>query len=429
MKDNILDKLKHNPTSFLIDEKTKIKEVKKYQKFVEEYVSNIDSRYNQGLLLEYLLDEDKDYFMSISNRADGKTSTYIHFFIKFAIKFNIKLCIVVRHHDLMKTMQNNIHELFNQKWNDLDGTKVFFARNQEYIEIIYNNTAIAILIDLNNADDLKNISTYLKKYPIILYDEFLALESSYLPDEVEKMATIYQSINRDERIPYITFPKIFMLGNAVNFSSPFLSYFEIFDTLETHEINTIQQYDTLMLEMLRNDQSNEQRNIRAFKNVNNAMDSGQFNFNKYNISTRDQKKNIMLISDVIYVKVGRKYLKIIYNKKTYEVILSIINFNNDYQFNTMMIDNTDTSVFLKDSFFNVEHEKKHEKGLYLYENSFSKEYIMNDPIILQMKIMKIIGYYEEEKKEDVLEENIRIRSYNHLENTKRRLFEKFELGW
>src|SRR5699024_6674248 len=127
---------------------------------------------------------------------------------------------------------------------------------------------IALISDLNNATELKYFSNYLKKFPIMVYDEFLALETDYLHDEWDRLKTIYQSIDRMESYQLIHKPKIFYFGNAINFESPILHGLKIFNILENHKINTakIYHYDfNIMLEINRNDNANEQRNVRAFR--------------------------------------------------------------------------------------------------------------------------------------------------------------------
>src|SRR5699024_9941720 len=106
-----------------------------------------------------------------------------------------------------------------------------------YVSLNYKDRTIAVISDLNNASELKYFSNYLKKFPIIIYDEFLTLQTDYLPDEWERLKTIYQSIDRIEKYPLIHKPKIFYFGNAVNFESPILHGLKIFNILEKHPIN------------------------------------------------------------------------------------------------------------------------------------------------------------------------------------------------
>ncbi|WP_233947143.1 hypothetical protein, partial [Eggerthella lenta] len=185
-------------------------------------------------------------------------------------------------------LQDKMRELIEDiistvRW--IDPNELRFKSNSDYITIYLGDKPIFLIADLNNASDLKQSSNVLKNFPIILYDEFLALESDYVQDEYQKMATIYKSIDRIPNRPYIKSPKIIYLGNPVNFSSPLLPSLNIYNHLQTHEINTIQQYGNILLEMRRNDQRNDGKNIRAFPDPNDSDVTGEFKFSNYRLVT------------------------------------------------------------------------------------------------------------------------------------------------
>src|SRR5699024_7324748 len=214
---------------------------------------------------------------------------------------------------------------------------------QYYVTLNYKDKTIALISDLNNATELKYFSNYLKKFPIMVYDEFLALESDYLPDEWERLKTIYQSIDRLESYPLIHKPKIFYFGNAVNFESPILHGLKIFNILEKHPINTakIYHYDfNVMLEINRNDNANEQRNTRAFGSGDDSMTTAQFETNDYLLATDSDRLKIKRNPRSIYVKLKNDYLKIWFNRDTLDVILSIESrIDEAYQYNMQLKDN------------------------------------------------------------------------------------------
>src|SRR5699024_2804073 len=112
-----------------------------------------------------------------------------------------------------------------------------FIRTQYYVSLNYKDQTIAIISDLNNASELKYFSNYIKKFPIIVYDEFLTLETEYLPDEWVRLKTIYEYIDRIEKYPLIVKHKIFYFSNAVNFDSLLFHVLEMFNILENHLIN------------------------------------------------------------------------------------------------------------------------------------------------------------------------------------------------
>src|SRR5690625_7950052 len=101
---------------------------------------------------------------------------------------------------------------------------------------------ITIMTDLNSATGLKYFTHFLKKFSIMVYDEFLAIESDYLSDEWIRLQTIYESIDRVEEYPLIYKPKILYLGNAVNFESPILHMLEIFNILYRKPLYIMKKY-------------------------------------------------------------------------------------------------------------------------------------------------------------------------------------------
>src|SRR5699024_12470578 len=169
----------------------------------------------------------------------------------------------------------------------------------------YKDKTIAMISDLNNANELKYFSNYMKNFPIIIYDEFLALETEYLPDEWLRLKTIYESIDRIEKYPLIHKPKIFYFGNAVNFDSPVLHGLKMFNILENHKMNTakIYKYDfNVMLEINRNENANKRRNTRAFQSSDDSMTTAQFETNDYNIATDSDREHVKRNPRFIYVK-------------------------------------------------------------------------------------------------------------------------------
>src|SRR5699024_8877379 len=164
-----------------------IKETEKYFKFVDSFrEKHIPERYNQIKLLDYLLDVDVDHLVSISNRSDGKSFNYIHALIKLSLDFGVRFMLIARHYTVRFAYQKFLLKI-------LDKSKIYkskdfmFMRTDFYITILYKDKEVGIITDLNQATDLKYHSNYLEDFPIMVYDEFLALEGDYLPDEWERL--------------------------------------------------------------------------------------------------------------------------------------------------------------------------------------------------------------------------------------------------
>jgi len=324
-------------------------EEQRYKKLIETFRENhIPVKYNQVKLLDELNNPDIDHYMSISNRTDGKSINYIHTLLYIAYEYELGLTLITRNMMLRASYQDLIEDI-------IDISEVFarsditFIRSQYYVRVDYRGRTLAIITDLNNATELKNFSNFLKKFPIMVYDEFIALETDYLPDEWQRLKTIYESIDRIEEYPLIKKPKIFYLGNAVNFDSPILHGLKIFNILENHPMNTarIYKYDfNVMLEINRNENANERRNTRAFGSGDDAMTTARFESNSHNVATDNDRNHVKRNPRVIYVKVKNDFIKIWFNADTLTTILSVEHtIDSTYQYNLLLKDNRETSQF------------------------------------------------------------------------------------
>ena len=419
--EKMMDKLKEiiNPTP-----------EQKYKKEIENFrKKHIPEQYNQVKLLDELNNPDIDHFISISNRTDGKSMNYVHALLKIAIDYDIGLTFLSRNMMLRTSYQELINDIIDIStiFNRADFN---FIRTQYYVSLNYKDKTIAIISDLNNASELKYFSNYLKKFPIIIYDEFLTLETEYLPDEWIRLKTIYESIDRVAAYPLITKPKIFYFGNAVNFESPVLHGLKIFNILEKHPMNTakIYQYDfNIMLEINRNENANLTRNTRAFGSADDAMTTAQFETNDFNIATDNDRNHIKQNPRFIYIKLKKDYLKIWFNYDTLEIILSIESLINEpYHYNLQLKDNKKDSIYLNESYFDEQHIKRIDKGGYLFENNFSKNYITTDyGGLSELKINKIIReFLRNEKESTEMESKEKQFQKNYIEQTKKSLMTK-----
>lgn len=388
----------------------------------------IPKRYNQIELVDQLENEDLDHYISISNRSDGKSFNYMHYFIRLSMDFKVNFMLVARHFTLRKSYVQMIRKIVT-KCNDINGDMIRFRNDNDfYVTCLYGDRPIGIITDLNTATDLKYFSNYLSDYPIIIYDEFLALDGDYLPDEWDRLKTIYSSINREPDIPIIKFPKLFYLGNAVNFSSPILAQLNLYNKLENHPINTLKIYGNIALEMHNNTNANEERNLRAFNEEHDTMTTGRFETNAYNVANDNERKALVKDSHELYIKLDSNYLRIKFTSDYRLILLAIIGYAPRYDFNYRMKDNREDSVYLKDTFFNENQKKLFIHDYYKFENTYSKDYILTDFNGLNtLKIMKILSIYLSEKQDSSDYQEERYQE-NYLENSLNHIKQKF-LDW
>ena len=405
-------------------------EEQRYKKLIEMFRKNhIPKKYNQVKLLDELNNPEIDHYMSISNRTDGKSINYIHTLLYIAYEYGLGLTLITRNMMLRASYQDLIDDIIDIS-EVFDRSDITFIRSQYYVRVDYRGRNLAIITDLNNATELKNFSNFLKKFPIVVYDEFIALETDYLPDEWQRLKTIYESIDRIEEYPLIKKPKIFYLGNAVNFDSPILHGLKIFNILENHPLNTarIYKYDfNVMLEINRNENANETRNTRAFGSGDDAMTTARFESNSHNVATDNDRNHVKRNPRVIYVKVRNDFIKIWFNADTLNTIISVEHtIDGTYQYNLLLKDNRETSQFLNEKYFDEKHIKRIDRGDYLFNNKFSKDYITSDFNGLnELRINKLIRetLRKDNESVEVLSKEKQFEE-NYIEKTKRGLMRK-----
>lgn len=413
--------------------KDRLTMVRDYQNFVTKFRKQIPDHYNQIELVDQLMNKDIDFLISISNRSDGKTFNYISFFMKLAIEFDIKFILVSRHYTLRKAYVELIEKITmeHKAFKHEDLTQ---RRTDDYVSMSYNGNPMCLITDLNNATDLKYHSNYIKDYPIIVYDEFLALESDYLLDEWDKLKTIYESVDRNHgNIPYLDIPKIVLLGNAVNFSSPLLANLNIYEQLQHHSkhaMNTMRQYENILLEMRRNEFSNENRNTRAFSSDNDSMTTGEFDFNTFNLADDPLRNHIAKNGNFFYIKTPMNYIKVMYNVNDYQANLKVVPYTDKYQFCTDVHDVEKDALYLKDTFYKENHSRRYYNPSNLhFDNAYTKTFILNEDNHIDINMNKVIKHHmkQERKRRGYTDFSRQEKVYddNYIERTKQHLVKRF----
>ena len=76
--------------------------------------------------------------------------------------------------------------------------------------------------------------------------------------------------------------------------------------------------------------------------------------------------------------------------KNDKIILSIERSDNTEEYCINLADETEKSQFLNDKYYKQSFIKKHEKGMFLYKDSFSKSYMERDTMLMQLNLFKLI---------------------------------------
>ena len=76
--------------------------------------------------------------------------------------------------------------------------------------------------------------------------------------------------------------------------------------------------------------------------------------------------------------------------KNDKIILSIERSDNTEEYCINLADETEKSQYLNDKYYKQSFIKKHEKGMFLYKDSFSKTYMERDTMLMQLNLFKLI---------------------------------------
>lgn len=388
---------------------------KEYTKYLEKIRKNIPDKYNQVKLLDYLNDDRVDLLFSITTRGDGKTFNYLYALAKLSEKFDFSTIILVRHMEVRSAMIQQINDMYDTM-SDFDTKKFNFQLTPDYVRITYGEKTPFIICDLNNANDLKNYSAVLRHCNLVLYDEFLAVGGEYAPAEFAKFKVIFETMDRAE-IPPMKYTndrrKAIFLANPVDFSSEFLAQWHMYHYLEIQKMNTIQVFKNIAIERRRNKETQTTKNNRIFTSGTNESVLGQFKINNWQI--HEPKHN----SKKITIKTLDKYINI-YMEHT--PILDVTPYEKEYQYNTDLVDNTENSTYLKNSYYSDTFYKKYTSDKYYFSNMYSKKYILENYPTLNLK--RII---RQNQTPTTLKESDEIRKENNLNLLKKRLFEQYML--
>lgn len=388
-------------------------EKEEYAYYLKEYKEKyLPAEYNQLELLDHLCDEELDHYLSITTRGDGKSFNYISAVGYLCYHLNMGCTLLVRHFTLQVKMRELVEDILQTiRWCNF-GIDYHVRNTPDYIIISIGDQDVFLITDINNASDLKQSSSVLKNFPIILYDEFLTLSDDYCANEYEKIRTIYKSIDRIKDRPYIKTPKCIYLANPVNFDSPLLPSLNIYNQLQTQPINTMKKYNNVLLELRRNDSRNDGKNTRAFPDKYDSDVTGEFEFSNYQLMSEDKYLSIFQHSKSVKVKLENK-LMLHFIKHGGTMVLSIERSDNSEEYCINLYDESEKCKYLRERHYNPDFVTKYEKGLFQFKDAFSKKYIQKDPNLMSINLYKLLPRgkthtveetYERVKRRNLLEE-------------------------
>lgn len=401
------------------------------KKGLEKYLKDfrkkyIPPQYNQLEFLEGLYDPKCATMISISNRRDGKTFNVINFLLHLALDYGLPTIIFTSHDFIRASMVEQVRDVVH-KAKDLHEKQLTNLHTTEFDRMFYDDTDVFMVTNLDNATDLKNFSGLLSMYALTWYDEFLAVDGIYDPNEFAYFETIFQTMDRGERdflAPLGGMRKAIFTGNAVDFGSPFLAHWDLYEALSETKMNTVKKYKFFYIERRRNDSANED----AIKNPMFSSDSdsftGNFIYNSFAIKKNKEAGNFYKVK--IPKLHGGGCIVVYYEQK----LLGYTPDEEDYSFALSLDDVTKDSVYvsnekyIKDDFYK-KYDQKNGKSIYTFTNAYIKRLVIeNYPNINFDKLTKL---YRRKKTADTPQEDDKKLKLSHEDYLKKKIFADFFL--
>jgi hypothetical protein len=152
--------------------------------------------------------------------------------------------------------------------------------------------------------------------------------------------------------------------------------------------------------------------LRAFPDTNDADVTGEFQFSNHKLVSEDVYYNIYNHAKSVKVKLDNKLMLHIVAKND-NIVLSVERSDNTEQYCINLSDETEKSQYLNDKYYKQTFIKKHEKGMFLYKDSFSKTFMESDTMLMQLNLFKLIPTA---KKVTTEETYIKIKENNFLKS-------------
>lgn len=167
-----------------------------------------------------------EIYICVGNRTAGKTVFFNSYVFKKILKKKIRKFIwLVRYkyelNDTVEQFFNPISFLFPDKI--VTGGTVY---DRGYSEILMDGKTIGYGLSLKFYDKIKKVSNLFNDVDLMLWDEFQSENNQYLPNEIEALLSIHQSVSRGhgEMSRYVP---LICVGNAISLLAPLYSVTDI----------------------------------------------------------------------------------------------------------------------------------------------------------------------------------------------------------
>ena len=159
-----------------------------------------------------------EIFAVDGNRSDGKTTFFARKMVRDFIEKDKKFMIIKRYkYQIYKTHQV-FFALVGPHWFSKYEMTAEKGQDGMFMNLYLNDKHCGYVCDLNSADKLKEYSQFYCDTSNMFMDEFQARE--YVPNEVEKFATLHASAARGFGTPTRYLP-VYMMCNHVSSLNPY----------------------------------------------------------------------------------------------------------------------------------------------------------------------------------------------------------------
>ena len=225
-------------------------------------------KFNSYFSGRFVLSKKALLSLVLSDRSDGKTFDCKARILEDYEKFG-HIGIYVRR---WKTEidQNVYNKFFNETWENNENYKRFseweFRGSKTKIEVRKSLKdkwdTICYLIPLSVAGRWKSKIQEINRIHVINYDEYIPMDSRYLPKETTLLLDLWKTIDRDRDEL-----QIIILGNRIVPFCPILDYFNIDLKIGNKDMVRLYRNDTLAVQIYSNKEHREKRDEGKFRTL------------------------------------------------------------------------------------------------------------------------------------------------------------------
>ena len=178
-----------------------------------------------------------ELFIATSNRSAGKSVFYdgyvIHKFIQAGEKFLFLYRNKYETSDCAGTVFSQVEKLFYPELHLSQDTGVKNVYDKLYLSEKGSDKKelCGFVTSLRASDAIKKYSSLLAEVSIVIFDEVFPEDDNYLPDEIQRLMSIHDSLARGggKQSRYLPFV---LIGNLINVFNPYYESLGIVDDLQ-----------------------------------------------------------------------------------------------------------------------------------------------------------------------------------------------------